>query len=98
MAYLTKAERDALQVELAELTFNQANGKLKRMGHHGRLAFYRNAQQTGQWLTKWVLTDLGTQVTLIERNVFKPKDKPNRVKNAYELAEVIVEPTPDNRL
>jgi hypothetical protein len=97
MAYLTKEQRDALKAELEDMTFNQAHGKLKRTPH-SRLAFYRNAQQTGQWLTKWVLTEQGTQVTLIERNVFRDKDKPNRVKNAYELVEVIVEPTPDNRL
>jgi hypothetical protein len=98
MAYLTKEQRDALKAELDELTFNQANGKIKRMNQHERLAFYRNAIRTGQWATKWVLTDLGTQVTLIEDNVFKDKDKPNRVKNTYQLVEVIVEPTPDNKL
>ncbi len=97
MAYLTKDERDALKAELQELKFNQAHGRLKRTPH-SRLAFYRNAQNTGEWSTKWVLTDLGTQVTLVESNSFKAKDKPNRVKNAYEMANVIVEPTPDNRL
>lgn len=98
MAYLTKEQRDALKSELEELTFNQAHGKIKRMNADKRLAFYRNAQNAGQWMTKWVLNDLGTQVTLIEANVFKDKDKPNRVKNTYQLSKVIVEPTPDNKL
>lgn len=97
MAYLTKEQRDALKAELSELSFNQAHGRLKRTAH-SRLAFYRNAARTGQWMTKWVLPDLGTQVTLIESNTFKDKDKPNRVKNTYQLVDVIVEPTPDNRL
>ena len=97
MAYLTKDERAALKAEFEGMKFNQANGKLKRTAH-SRLAFYRNAQLTGEWMTKWVLTDLGTQVTLIESNTFKDKDKPNRVKNTYQLVGVVVEPTPDNKL
>lgn len=97
MAYLTKDQRDALKAEFEDMKFNQANGKLKRTAH-SRLAFYRNAQLTGEWMTKWVLPDLGTQVTLIESNIFKVKDKPNRVKNTYQLVDVIVEPTPDNKL
>jgi hypothetical protein len=98
MTYLTREQRDALKAELKELSFNQANGRLKRIDHKGRLAFYRNAQRTGQWMTRWVLTGLGTQVTLVESNVKTEKDKPNRVRNEYRLVDVIVEPTPDNRL
>jgi hypothetical protein len=98
MAYLTQAQRDELQAELEKMSFRQANGKLKRMDHKGRLAYYRNAQRTGQWLTRHVLTGLGTQVTLIEENVRRPKlNKPERVNNDYQLVQVIVEPTPDNR-
>lgn len=98
MAYLTKTQRDALQAELENMSFRQANGKLKRMDDHGRMAFYRNAQRTAQWMTKYVLTGLGTQVTLIESNVPREMlDQPNRVKNDYVLVDVIVEPTSDNR-
>jgi hypothetical protein len=99
MAYLTEAQRNALKAELEQLSFNQAHGRLKRMDRQGRLAFYRNAQSTGKWLTRWVLTGLGTVVTLVEANRLRDKpDKPNRVRNEYALVEVIVEPTPDNRL
>ncbi|MBZ0301673.1 MAG: hypothetical protein K8J31_18140 [Anaerolineae bacterium] len=98
MAYLTQEQRDALKAELEQLPFRQANGRLKHMDSHGRLAYYRNAQRTDQWMTRWVLTGLGTQVTLVETNVKTDKDKPNRVKNDYALIDVIVEPTPDNRL
>lgn len=97
MAYLTKAQRDSLQDELKNMSFRRANGKLKRMDDLGRLAFYRNAQRTGEWRTKYVLTGLGTQVTLIEANVPRDTDRPNRVKNDYFLVDVIVEPTSDNR-
>ncbi len=98
MAYLTTEQRDALKKELEELSFNGAHGRLKRMDRKGRLAFYRNAQRAGKWMTRWVLPSLGTQITLVESNQALEKDKPNRVKNAYTLVEVVVEPTADNRL
>ena len=98
MAYLTKEQRDALQAELASLSFKQAQGKLKHMDPKGRLAYYRNAQRTDKWMTRWVLTGLGTQVTLVESNIVSDEKKPNRIKNDYALVDVIVEPTPDNRL
>ena len=98
MAYLNKEQRNSLKAELKDMSFRQANGRLKRLDPHGRLAYYRNAQRTGQWMTRWVLTGLGTQVSLVESNTTHAKDRPNRVKNDYELVDVIVEPTPDNRL
>ena len=98
MAYLTKEQRDALQTELAGMSFRQAQGKLKHIDSKGRLAYYRNAQRTGRWMTRWVLTGLGTQVTLVESNIVSDKKQPNRVKNDYALVDVIVEPTADNRL
>lgn len=97
MAYLNQQQRDTLQVELESMSFGRANGALKRMDERGRLAFYRNAQRSGQWLTKYVLTGLGTQVTLIEANIVKATDRADRVKNGYVLVAVIVEPTADNR-
>ena len=98
MAYLTKEQREALKVELENMNFGRANGKLKRMDSKGRLAYYRNAQRTDQWMTRWVLTGLGTQVTLVESNTQTDKKKANRVNNDYALLNVIVEPTSDNRL
>ena len=98
MAYLNKEQRDQLKAELEKMSFNGANGRLKRMDRKGRMAFYRNAQRTGQWLTKHVLVGFGTEVTLIESNQFKEKlGKANRVRNDYTMVEVVVEPTPDNR-
>lgn len=99
MAYLTKDEREKLEGDLKQLNFRQAHGKLRAMDKQGRLAYYRNAQQTHKWMTKHVLTSLGTQVTLVESNRYRQiKDKENRVHNDYDLIDVIVEPTPDNRL
>ena len=97
MAYLTADQRADLQRELEQLSFRRANGRLKRMDPMGRMAYYRNAQNTGQWTTKHVLAGLGTQVTLVEINLLKETDRPTRVRNEYILAEVIVEATPDNR-
>ncbi|MCE2489021.1 MAG: hypothetical protein J4G17_03490 [Anaerolineae bacterium] len=97
MAYLTASQRAELQGELEQLSFRRANGRLKRMDPMGRMAYYRNAQNTGQWTTKHILSGLGTQVTLVEINLLKETEKPTRVRNEYTLAEVIVEATPDNR-
>ena len=97
MAYLTASQRAELQGELEQLSFRRANGRLKRMDPMGRMAYYRNAQNTGQWTTKYILAGLGTQVTLVEVNLLKETEKPTRVRNDYTLAEVIVEATPDNR-
>lgn len=97
MAYLTEEKRAELKAELEKLSFRQAHGRLKRMDK-GRLAFYRNAQYAGKWMTRWVLEGMGVVVTLVEANVWTEKEKANRIKNDYNLIDVIVEPTPDNRL
>jgi hypothetical protein len=99
MAYLTKEERDKLENELKQLNFRQAHGKVRFMDKQGRLAYYRNAQGPHKWMTRHVLTSLGTQVTLVESNRYRQiSDKENRVHNDYDLIDVIVEATPDNRL
>jgi hypothetical protein len=97
MAYLNEQERDTLLNELKNMSFQQAQGKLRRIDEKSRLAFYRNAQQTGRWLTRYVLPSLGTRVTLVEEHSEKPTSKERRLKSEYEFVEVIVEPTPDNR-
>ncbi|MBZ0288108.1 MAG: hypothetical protein K8I30_10880 [Anaerolineae bacterium] len=97
MAYLNEQQRDQLLNELKNMTFNQANAKLRRMDKRGRLAFYRNAQQTGRWLTRYHLDGLGTRVTLVEKHSDQPDRQANRTKSTFEFVEVIVEPTPDNR-
>jgi len=98
MAYLNKEQRDQLQAELKQAGFRAANGRLKRIDRKGRLKYFRNAQRTHEWLTKYILAGLGTEVTLVETNRYNDKlGKANRVDNNYDLIDVIVEPTPDNR-
>lgn len=97
MAYLTEQERDTLLTELKNMSFRQAQGKLRSLDEKGRMAYFRNAQQTGRWLTRYVLPSLGTRVTLVEVHSDKPTSQERRLKSEYEFVEVIVEPTPDNR-
>ena len=97
MAYLNEQERDKLLNELKDMSFNGANWKLRLMDKSGRIAFYRNAQQTGRWLTRYVLPSFGTRVTLVEEHYDEPGKNPKRVKAKFRFIEVIVEPTPDNR-
>lgn len=98
MGYLTEQQRAALARELKQMNFRQANWKVKRMDPRGRLAFYRNAQQARRWLTRYELVGLGTRVTLVEEHVERPKPDSVRTESQFELVDVIVEPTPDNRL
>jgi hypothetical protein len=97
MAYLNEQQREELLNQLKDMSFNQANWKLRLMDKQGRLAFYRNAQQTGRWLTRYVLPSFGTRVTLVEKHSGEPGKQANRLKSKFEFVEVIVEPTPDNR-
>lgn len=98
MAYLNEKERDNLLEELTRKTFMQAKRKLRRMDSKGRLAIYRNMQNTGEWMTRYDLVGLGTRVTLIEDRTEGYVGDPNsRDEAAYELVKVMVEPMPDNR-
>ena len=98
MAYLTKEERENLEKELKGLKFNQANGRVRGMDSHGRLVYYRNAQQVGEWWTRYELKSFGVRVTLIEKHWDKATDRADRGRAQFELVDVKVEPTPDNRL
>ena len=102
MAYLNRDERDKLMRDLTTMRFNQAKGKLRRIDPQGKLAYLRNAQETGEYWTRFELYGLGTVVTLVERESEaqvaddQPGSAPVRLKPDYELAEVMVEPMPDN--
>jgi hypothetical protein len=63
-----------------------------RTAKQARLAYFRNVQQSGKWMTRIVLPLHGTQVTLVETRVQDKKDM------VFTLQEIIVEPTKDNRL
>ncbi len=94
MAHLKASERGQLLDELKQMKFGRAKSKLSRMDPDGRLAFYRNVQQSGEWHTRFVLEGLGTIVTLVEVNHAK-NDQPSN-KQRFEFVNIIVEPTPAN--
>lgn len=96
MAFLNKQERDALLDEIKDLNFNQIKGRLFRKDKESRLAYYRNVQETNKWMTRIVLEGLGTRVTLVER--LSKEETPDDFNREYELSEIIVEPTEENRL
>jgi len=97
MAFLNASEREQLREELLKLTFNQAKRKLHRIDPKGRLAYLRNSQSIGIFHTRFELTGMGTRVTLVEHfNMDEAKGK--HFKSDFELFDVIVEPTADNKL
>ncbi len=95
MVFLNQAQREALLNDLKGMKFNRAKNKLLRLDPAGRLAYYRNVQQSGEWHTKFILEGLGTAVTLVEVN-HAENDQP-RNKQRFEFTNIIVEPTPENR-
>jgi hypothetical protein len=98
MAYLNTQERAELLEQLKKMRFRRAKGKLRGMDRKGRMAYYRNAQQTGELVTCFELDGLGTRVYLIERLKEKPfYEKEDRKKPVYEYVEVTVEPMAENR-
>lgn len=92
MAFMNKSERDQLLNEIQSLTFNQIKGRLRSKDKKCRLAYYRNVQETNRWMTRYILQGLGTMVTLVES-----LDDSTGTAN-YQLVEIVVQPTPDNRL
>jgi hypothetical protein len=102
MAYLNQQEREKLLNELTKMSVSRARGKLRRMDSKGKLAFMRNAQATGEFLTRFDLYGLGVVVTLVERKgdskvtTDQPGAADVRYKPDFYLSEVSVEPMPDN--
>lgn len=95
MAYLNTQEREELLQELSKLNYMQAKRKIRNMDPKSRLGVYRNVQDVNCWVTRYTLPSLGTKVTLIESHHLEGDA---RVKESdYDLTEVIVEPTPENR-
>ena len=93
MAFLNKSERDGFLEELRGKRFERCQRLIVLKDKNVRLKYFRNIQETDRWMTRYVLPDLGTQVTLVEGlNVLADG------KRSFNLSEIIVEPTPDNRL
>jgi len=102
MAYLNHDEREKLLQELTRMKVGAARGKLRRMDPKSRLAYMRNAQETGEYWTRYELDSLGVIVTLVERETETQTaddaagSAAIRLKPDFELSEVIIDPTPDN--
>lgn len=103
MAYLNREEREKLLHELTTMSVSRARGKLRRMDPQSRLAYMRNMQESGEYATRLILPTCGVVVTLIEREAeeqlaraFQGSMK-TRLQPEFRLAEVTVEPTPENQ-
>jgi hypothetical protein len=97
MAYMNAEQRAQLAQELVQLKFNQAKWRLRRMDAQGRLAFFRNTQQIGGLVTRFVLPTYGVSVTLVENYHSEAEPESSKLRAKNSLREVIVEPTADNR-
>lgn len=98
MAYLNTQERDELLNELKSLDFFHAKRRLMQIDQKGRMAYYRNAQHSGQLETRYDLEGLGTRVTFIEKHDRTLSAKGDVYDAKFELIDIIVEPLPGNRL
>ncbi len=96
MAFLNQQEREQLAAQLRNMDFNKAKNKLLRIDPKGRLAYFRNAQKPDTYHTRFDLVGLGIRVTLVERRFVDEQN--GKLHSRFVLENVIVEPTPDNRL
>ena len=92
MAFLNNQERDALLDELRDKRFERCQRILVLKDDKVRLKYFRNNQEVNRFMTRYILPSLGTQVTLVES-----QDTTGNMRK-FTLQEIIVEPTPDNRL
>lgn len=96
MAFLNKNEREKLRDELKQMRFNQAKGRVRGMDTRPRLVYLRNVQNVNQWATRYELPSKGVRVTLIEEFDML-EQKSGKLRADYDLIDVTVEPTPDNK-
>lgn len=96
MAYLNTQERTELLNDLLKMdNFNKVRRKLRRMDPKVKLSYFRNVQDVNKWVTRYELPSRGTIVTLIESQALDGEGKLREMN--FELKEVIVEATPENR-
>ncbi len=97
MTYMNAEQREQLAQELVDLKFNQAKWRLLKMDPDGRLAYFRNTQSVGYLMTRFVLPTHGITVTLYEHPGSKTDPATQKTKVANSMAQVVVEPTPENK-
>jgi hypothetical protein len=95
MAFLSKEERDALAEEIKDKNFGQIRGYVHGKDAKARLAYFRNVQESGKWMTRYVLETFGTMVTVYED--MKAEKKGWFSKQKYVIDKIVVEPTKTNR-
>lgn len=96
MAFLNQEERDALLNDIKNKSFNGIRGYVYHKDPKARLAYFRNVQESGKWMTRYVLEGLGTQVTVYER--IEGENKGLFSRRRYEIEQISVEPTANNLL
>lgn len=98
MAYLNAQEREQLRQNLLNMSYNEAKDRLWSIDPRGRLAYWRNVQRVGEWDTRFVLDGLGVCVSLVEVEHKRPTDEDGISRRSFEMVDVRVEPTDDNKL
>ncbi|MEM9952283.1 MAG: hypothetical protein AAF846_11810 [Chloroflexota bacterium] len=96
MPFLNKDERDELLNDIKDMKFNKIRGYVYRKDSKARLGYFRNVQESGQWMTRYILEGMGTMVTVYEK--INEEDKGLFNKRKYEITQIKVEPTSENRL
>ncbi|MEL6307036.1 MAG: hypothetical protein AAFN11_05460 [Chloroflexota bacterium] len=96
MAFMNKAERDALLDDIKDKNFNRIRNTIYRKDKKARLAYFRNVQESGMWMTRYIMEGAGAQVTVYED--IEEEQKEGFSKRTYNITQIVVEPTADNRL
>lgn len=96
MAFLNKQERDALLDDIKDKNFNGIRGYVHGKDAKARLAYFRNAQESGKWMTRYVLEGFGTRVTVYEK--INAEQKVGYSQRTYVIEQIVVEPTDSNLL
>ncbi|MGQ9909787.1 MAG: hypothetical protein ACUVS2_13235 [Candidatus Flexifilum sp.] len=97
MTYLNAQQREQLREDLLKLPPGRAKARVKSLDSKSRLVLYRNMQRVGQYTTAYVLPTLGVRVSLIEGEALKEASRPGWFKRKYDLVDVVVTPTPENK-
>jgi hypothetical protein len=97
MSYLNADERQKLAQELVNKKFGAAKWKLQHMDPEGRIKFFRNTQRVGYLMTRYELPTYGVLATLYEKHSSSTDPITSKINAKNTLAEVVVEPTTDNK-
>lgn len=97
MSYLNAEQRQQLAQELAGKKFGAAKWKLLKMDAEGRIRFFRNTQRVGYLVTSFELPTYGARVTIYEKHSSSTDPITSKINAKNKVAEVVVEPTADNK-